>query len=75
MSVYDGINDNIEINNVVEIDLSSIAKALATDPAFIAAVSKAVRDQMTKDVRWMGNLFAKWAQTQPPAPTTKNRVN
>jgi len=75
MSVYDGINDNIEINNVVEIDLSSIAKALATDPAFIAAVSKAVRDQMTKDVRWMGNLFAKWAQTQPPAPTTKKRVN
>jgi len=74
MSVYDGINDNIEINNVVEIDLSSIAKALATDPAFIAAVSKAVRDQMTKDVRWMGNLFAKWAQTQPPAPTTRKRA-
>ena len=74
MSVYDGINDNIEINNVVEIDLSSIAKALATDPAVIAAVSKAVRDQMTKDVRWMGNLFAKWAQTQPPAPTTRKRA-
>jgi len=59
----------------IEIQSSIIAEALAKDPAFIAAVSKAVRDQMTKDVRWMGNLFAKWAQAQPPAPTTKNRVN
>jgi hypothetical protein len=62
---------NIDIN----IDLTVLANKLANDPAFIAAVSKAVRDQMTKDVRWMGNLFAKWAQTQPPAPTTKKRVN
>jgi len=60
--------------NIV-LDLSIISEDLASNPAFIAAVSKAVRDQMTKDVRWMGNLFAKWAQTQPPAPTTKNRVN
>jgi len=64
-------NQNIEI----EIDLKVISQELAKDPAFIAAISKEVRDQMTKDVRWMGNLFAKWAQTQPPAPTTKNRVN
>jgi len=64
-------NQNIEI----EIDLKVISQELANDPAFIAAVTKQVRDQMTKDVRWMGNLFAKWAQTQPPAPTTKNRVN
>ena len=59
----------------IEIEASVIANALATDPAFIAAVTKGVRDQMTKDVRWMGNLFAKWASTQPPAPTTKKRVN
>jgi len=59
----------------IQIDLKLIAQELAKDPAFIAAISKEVRDQMTKDVRWMGNLFAKWAQTQPPAPTTKNRVN
>ena len=64
-------NQNIEI----EIDLKVISEELAKDPAFIAAISKEVRNQMTKDVRWMGNLFAKWAQTQPPAPTTKNRVN
>jgi len=64
-------NQNIEI----EIDLKVISQELAKDPAFIAAISKEVRNQMTKDVRWMGNLFAKWASTNPPAPTTKKRVN
>ena len=59
--------------NIV-LDLSIISEDLASNPAFIAAVSKAVRDQMTKDVRWMGNLFAKWAQAQPPAPTTRKRA-
>lgn len=59
----------------ITLDLGIISEDLATDPAFIAAVSKAVRDQMTKDVRWMGNLFAKWASTNIPAPTTKKRVN
>ena len=58
----------------IEIEASVIANALATDPAFIAAISKEVRNQMTKDVRWMGNLFAKWAQTPPPAPTTRKRA-
>ena len=58
----------------IQIDLKLIAQELANDPAFIAAISKQVRDQMTKDVRWMGNLFAKWAQTQPPAPTTRKRA-
>ena len=64
-------NQNIEI----EIDIKVISQELAKDPAFIAAISKEVRNQMTKDVRWMGNLFAKWASTNPPAPTTKKRVN
>ena len=64
------INENIDI----EIDLTVLAKKLVADPAFIAAISKEVRNQMTKDVRWMGNLFAKWAQTQPPAPTTRKRA-
>jgi len=58
----------------IEIESSIIAEALANDPAFIQAISLAVRNQMTKDVRWMGNLFAKWAQTQPPAPTTRKRA-
>lgn len=59
----------------IEIQSSIIAEALAKDPAFIQAISLAVRNQMTKDVRWMGNLFAQWASTQPPAPSTKRRVN
>ena len=58
----------------IQIDIKVIAQELANDPAFIAAITKAVRDQMTKDVRWMGNLFAKWASTQPPAPTTRKRA-
>ena len=63
-------NQNIEIN----IDLEVLASRLAKDPVFIQAISKEVRDQMTKDVRWMGNLFAKWASTQPPAKPTRNRA-
>ena len=64
-------NQNIEIN----IDLEVLASRLAKDPVFIQAIAKEVRNQMTKDVRWMGNLFAKWASTNIPAPTTKKRVN
>ena len=59
----------------ITLDLGIIAEDLAKDPAFIAAISKEVRNQMTKDVRWIGNLFAKWASTQPPIPPTKKRVN
>jgi hypothetical protein len=58
----------------INLDIGVISDGLANDPAFISAITKQVRDQMTKDVRWMGNLFAKWAQTQPPAPTTRKRA-
>jgi len=58
----------------IQIDIRVIAQELANDPAFIAAITKEVRNQMTKDVRWMGNLFAKWASTQPPAKPTRNRA-
>ena len=63
-------NQKIEIN----IDLEVLASRLAKDPVFIQAIAKEVRNQMTKDVRWMGNLFAKWASTQPPAKPTRNRA-
>ena len=63
-----------EQNIEIEIDLKVLAERLEKDPAFVAAVSKLVRDQMTKDVRWMGNLFAKWASTQPPEKPTRNRA-
>ena len=63
-----------EQNIEIEIDLKVLAERLEKDPAFIAAITKEVRNQMTKDVRWMGNLFAKWASTQPPAKPTRNRA-
>ena len=59
----------------ITLDLGIISEDLASNPAFIAAISKEVRNQMTKDVRWIGNLFAKWASTQPPVPPTRKRVN
>ena len=59
----------------IQIDIRVIAQELANDPDFIAAIAKAVRDQQTKDARKMGNLYSKWAQTTPPAPTTRNRIN
>ena len=62
-------------NWTINLDFGIIAEDLAKDPAFIAAISKEVRNQMTKDVRWIGNLFAKWASTQPPVPPTRKRVN
>ena len=58
----------------ITLDLGIISEDLASNPAFIAAITKEVRNQMTKDVRWMGNLFAKWASTQPPAKPTRNRA-
>jgi murein tripeptide amidase MpaA len=60
-------------NWVINLDMALVAQHLAKDPIFIAEISKEVRNQMTKDVRWMGNLFAKWASTNIPAPSTKKR--
>jgi hypothetical protein len=57
----------------ITLDIGIISEDLAKNPEFIAAISKQVRDQMTKDVRWMGNLFAKWASTNLPAPSTRKR--
>jgi hypothetical protein len=64
-------SQNQDIN--IHVDISLLANSLAANPAFIAAISQEVRNQMTKDVRWMGNLFAKWASTNPPAPSTRKR--
>jgi hypothetical protein len=59
------INDQpADENWNIVIESSLIAEALANDPAFIAAITKAVRDQMTKDVRKMGNLYGNKAQLQ-----------
>jgi len=66
--------DSIENQDwIINLDMALVAQHLAADPVFIAAISKEVRNQMTKDVRWMGNLFSKWASTNPPAPSTRKR--
>ena len=68
-------NQNIEIN----IDLEVLASRLAKDPVFIQAIAKEVRNQITKDVRTMGNSFGVWAQKQPTpivnAPKATKRLN
>ena len=48
----------------ITIDLGIVAEDLASNPSFIAAIAKAVRDQLTKDVRTMGNLYGNKAQIQ-----------
>ena len=48
----------------ITLDLGIISEDLASNPAFIAAIAKAVRDQLTKDVRTMGNLYGNKAQIQ-----------
>jgi hypothetical protein len=45
----------------IEIDLQALATRLAKDPEFINSITSKVRKEMTKDVRWLGNLFGKWA--------------
>jgi hypothetical protein len=63
----------------IQIDIKSLAKRLANDPEFIQAVSIAVRDQLSKDARKMGNLLGTWAQKQPTPvvnpPKAVNRLN
>jgi len=50
------------VNDIeIDIDLDVLAKALASDPAFIRLISNKVRKELTKDARTMGNLFGKWA--------------
>ena len=68
-------SENIEI----EIDLQVMAIRLSKNPEFIQAVSIAVRDQLSKDARKMGNLLGTWAQKQPTPvvnpPKAVNRLN
>jgi len=59
MAVFN--NQNIDI----QIDLEVLASRLVKDPTFLALVSKAVRDQMLKDVRNKKTLFGKWGGTTP----------
>lgn len=51
------------LNVDIQIDLEVLASRLVKDQAFIDAVTKAVRNQMLKDVRTMRTLFGKWGGT------------
>ena len=70
--------DDFEVS--VEFDLIELKDMLVKDPAFIRAVANAVRTDLTKDARRMGDLLGKWAQrpipvaAQPQTPGT-NRLS
>jgi len=79
MATYEGADDDIVINNELEISISAIVEMLIQSPSAMNQLSKAVRDQLTKDARTMGNLLGKWAQKQPAPvvnpPKAVNRLN
>ena len=64
MATYEGANDDIVINNELEISISAIVEMLIQSPSAMNQLSEAVRNQMTKDVRKMGNLYGNKAQLQ-----------
>ena len=64
MATYEGANDDIVINNELEISISAIVEMLIQSPSAMNQLAKAVRDQLTKDVRTMGNLYGNKAQIQ-----------
>jgi hypothetical protein len=74
MATYKGADDDIVINNELEISISAIVEMLIQSPSAMNQLSEAVRLHLTKDARKMGNLYSKWASTQPPAKPTRNRA-
>lgn len=64
MATYKGADDDIVINNELEISISAIVEMLIQSPSAMNQLSEAVRLQLTKDVRKMGNLYGNKAQIQ-----------
>ena len=64
MATYEGADDDIVINNELEISISAIVEMLIQSPSAMNQLSEAVRNQMTKNVRKMGNLYGNKAQLQ-----------
>lgn len=73
MTYHTNSDVDIEINDETEIEISQLVSALLGDTDFIQQVAIAVRNQLTKDARRMGNLYDKVAQKQPPLPSTNQR--
>jgi hypothetical protein len=64
---------DIDLENEVELNLNDLVQALLGNTAFIQQVALAVRNQLTKDARRMGNIYGKNAQQQPPLPSTNQK--
>lgn len=60
--------DELEID--VEIDVEAVVAAILKNPTALGLIAKAVRDQLTKDVRTTGNLYGHWAGTSPSTGNT-----
>jgi hypothetical protein len=46
----------------IEIDIQAIVNAIVKNPAAMRKLSEAVRIELTRKARNMGNLFGQWAQ-------------
>ena len=63
MPVNEGSFNAGNINQIdIEIDAMAIGQFLISNPDFIKAIAIEVRNQLTKDVRRMGNLYGSQAQ-------------
>ena len=63
MATYDGIEDDIVINN--NVDIVAMVEALVNDTTAMSILSNAVSLILTKQARTKGNVFGIWAQKQP----------
>ena len=61
-------DNGLDVDQEIEIsiDQRAIAQLLAANPDFIRAIALQVRDQLTRDVRRIGNTYDRWAQKREP---------
>jgi hypothetical protein len=68
-----------ETNIDIAIDIQVLVQAIIHNPDALKAISTAVRNQLSKDARTMGNLLGTWAQRQPTPvvnpPKATKRLN
>ena len=59
----------------INLDLGIVSDHLANNPDFIKAIAIEVRNQLTKDVRRMGNLYGSQAQKTLNNQTSQPSLN
>jgi hypothetical protein len=63
MKKGEGTFKSSPVSNVdIEIDIQAIVNAIVKNPAAMRKLSEAVRIELTRKARNMGNLFGQWAQ-------------